>query len=100
MDDALAKHLDSQAVVELAPEQLTQLLEQARVLQHDEDAFNGPMRVLECDNRVLFLETTDKGTVVARKMASEESAMGFFKNRQAIHDRMWDGCGCKINYYK
>ena len=37
--------------------------------------------------------------VVLRPLA-EESVAEFVAQRQATYDRMWDGCGCKIDYYR
>jgi hypothetical protein len=42
-------------------------------------------------------ETPDR-VVLTRRMATREAAEAFVNDRLEIYERMWDGCGCKINY--
>jgi hypothetical protein len=34
-----------------------------------------------------------------RRFASHEEANQFVQQRLKDYERMWDGCGCKIDYY-
>jgi len=33
-------------------------------------------------------------------MKTKKEAEEFIKERLEIYNRMWDGCGCKVDYYK
>ncbi|UCC82757.1 MAG: hypothetical protein JSW46_17585 [Gemmatimonadota bacterium] len=37
---------------------------------------------------------------VLRRLSDAEEAGHFVKDRLEAYERMWDGCGCKIDYYK
>jgi len=34
-----------------------------------------------------------------RRLGGEDEARAFIRDRLDTYDRMWDGCGCKIDYY-
>jgi hypothetical protein len=36
---------------------------------------------------------------VVRLLSNSEAVRGFVKERMEQYERMWDGCGCKIDYY-
>ena len=40
------------------------------------------------------------GNALARRMPSIEDATDFVNDRLGTYERMWDGCGCKINYFE
>jgi hypothetical protein len=37
---------------------------------------------------------------VIRRLADEAAAARFVADRLATYERMWDGCGCRIDYYR
>ena len=37
---------------------------------------------------------------VVRRLAGDDEARRFVAQRMEEYERMWDGCGCKIEYYK
>ncbi len=47
----------------------------------------------------LARETSDKGEIILRAFSSEFALNAFIKGRVDIYERMWDGCGCKVDYY-
>jgi hypothetical protein len=46
------------------------------------------------------LEQPSAGERVLRRLSDAEEAQRFVKGRLEAYERMWDGCGCKIDYYK
>ena len=58
------------------------------------------IRILKYDNSIVIQELSDKNEVVLRLAGSIESAVLFVQKRMETYDKMWDGCGCKIYYYK
>jgi hypothetical protein len=38
-------------------------------------------------------------TLLLRKLAGSAAANALVYERLASHERMWDGCGCKVDYY-
>lgn len=36
---------------------------------------------------------------VVRRLGDAATAAAFVKERLSDYERMWDGCGCKVDYY-
>jgi len=36
---------------------------------------------------------------VVRLLGNEATARSFVEHRMAQYERMWDGCGCRVDYY-
>jgi hypothetical protein len=99
--DDLLRRLKRERVTVLGAKELSDLLEAADVIRERETRISGPIRVLRVGEHVLVQERTSAtGDVVVRELASEEKAERFVEQRMADYDRMWDGCGCKIDYYE
>ena len=81
-------------------EALSGLLETAEVLRQDNTCVAGWIRILSVDGAILVQEETPDGNALARRMPSIEDANDFVNDRLGIYERMWDGCGCKINYFE
>jgi uncharacterized lipoprotein YehR (DUF1307 family) len=54
---------------------------------------------LKIDGDLLLQEKTTKDEFLIRRMKSKEEAEELIKHRLEIYNRMWDGCGCRVNYY-
>jgi hypothetical protein len=81
--------------------ELSDLIEAAELLREEETHFAGRIRVLRVDDRILVQEQEPKSKkLVIRAFPSEKEAERFVDDRLSTYDRMWDGCGCKIDYYK
>ena len=52
------------------------------------------------ENLFYVQENTDKGEIIIKHFETEVEAMNLVNDRMEIYDKMWDGCGCKINYYE
>ena len=104
-EDAMNGHelvtkLQTQAPIPVDREVLVGLLETAEVLRQDNTCVAGWIRVLSVDGVILVQEETPDGNALARRMLSIEDANDFVNDRLASYERMWDGCGCKINYFE
>jgi len=45
------------------------------------------------------VERPGAGRRVVRPLPDEEAVRRFVADRLTAYERMWDGCGCKIDYY-
>ena len=95
----LTKELSTSESVAIDRETLAGLLEKADVLRQDDTCIAGMIRILSFDGAILVQEETPDREVLARAMATREDAETFVSDRLEIYERMWDGCGCKINYF-
>ena len=99
--DDFLRRLERERVAVLDASELSDLLEATEVIRERDTRIAGPIRILRAGEHVLVQErTSTTGDVVVREVASEEEAVRFVEQRMADYDRMWDGCGCKIDYYE
>ncbi len=91
--------LHYRGLVAIDRDTLRELIDAADVLREDDTHVAGWIRVLAVGDSVLVQEETPKGEVLVRRMASRESADSFVDLRMQSYERMWDGCGCKVDYH-
>jgi hypothetical protein len=89
----------SPKVRRVTPRELERLLARARPLRDPVDTLTGPLRLLELDGALLVQETTDRGEHVVREIPDRDTAERLIEDRIDSYERMWDGCGCKIDYW-
>jgi hypothetical protein len=95
----LVARLESQDPIPVDRETLLGLLEAAEILRQDNTCVAGWIRILSVDGAILVQEETPEGNALARRLPSIEDANRFVDDRLGTYERMWDGCGCKINYF-
>jgi hypothetical protein len=90
--------IQRQAIVTLGPEELGELLELAETVREVDTCLSGWIRILTIADNLIVQEQTPEGEVLVRRMASIEDAERFVEQRLIAYERMWDGCGCRIDY--
>ena len=78
---------------------LKNLLSVAKVIQEKDTHISGMIRLLQLDGKLLIQEKSNKGEFLVRLMKTKKEADDFIKERLDTYNRMWDGCGCKVDYY-
>jgi hypothetical protein len=91
--------LVQRAIVTLDAEALPQLLEAAEVIREVDTCLTGWIRILRFENQFAVQERTPEGEVLVRRLDSREAAELFVERRLRDYERMWDGCGCSIDYH-
>ena len=86
-------------VVELSVGDADQVLGVGRLIREEDTKISGPIRIVEVDGLVAVLEQTPKNVILIRALPSIADAQRLVEDRLEIYDRMWDGCGCKVNYF-
>jgi hypothetical protein len=89
---------EEQAIVTLDAEALPQLLEAAEVVREVDTCLTGWIRILRIENQFAVQEQTPEGEVLVRRLDSRGTAEHFVEQRLRDYERMWDGCGCTIDY--
>lgn len=74
------------------------ILLRAGVLREEDTTLSGPIRVLALDGGLWVQEQAPDGRRLLRRFDDRAAADAFVDRRLEIYDRMWDGCGCKIDY--
>ena len=81
-------------------DELSELIASAELLREEETHLAGKIRVLRVGDRILVQEQhPETKKLILHEFPSEEEAGRFVEDRLKAYDRIWDGCGCKIDYY-
>ena len=96
----LPRRLERRAIVALQADDLSDLLDLADTLCEENTSIAESIRILRIDGRIMVQEQLpDTKEVVVRELSSRKEAELFVEKRLKAYERMWDGCGCKIDYF-
>jgi hypothetical protein len=96
----LIKEFKSKKVLLLPKVELDTLLKSSEILIVKDTVINDKVRILKVDNIFLFQEITNKDEIAFRKFNHLKDAEALVQDRLAVYENMWNGCGCKVNYYE
>jgi hypothetical protein len=97
--DELIIEFENKKIVFVTENQLEQILSDTEQIIEENTIVNNFIRILKYQDYLLIQEMTDKNEIALRKAESLQQALAFIKERMELYDKMWDGCGCKIDYY-
>lgn len=69
------------------------------VLERHDTGAKGEILVVKQGDALAIVEQPKPGEFVLRPMEGKDRVTIFVEQRLAAYDRIWDGCGCKIDYY-
>ena len=72
---------------------------QREALESVRVAFAGDLVLLRREDAFAALEQPAPDGWVVRRLGGRAEADAFLKDRLAQYERMWDGCGCRIDYF-
>lgn len=96
----LIKEFKSKKVLLLPKVELDTLLKSSEILIVKDTVINDKVRILKVDNIFFFQEITNKDEIALRKFNRLKDAEALVQDRLAVYENMWNGCGCKVNYYE
>lgn len=96
----LISALESRPFLVIDTGALEELLAATTTLREVDTGMSGLIRVLAAGDSMLVQEKSDTGEILVRRVADRAAADILVGARLEIYDRMWDGCGCKIDYYR
>ncbi len=79
--------------------ELNELLLKSQIIVEKDTLISDKIRLLKHNNQLILQEKTTKDEYLIRMVKSVEEGEELIKQRMEIYDRMWDGCGCKVDYY-
>ncbi len=97
--DSLMDELKEKSIIILNSNELDMLLAGATLISEKDTLISGYIRIYKYQEHYLTQESTPKGEIVLRYFNMLQDAEELVNNHLEIYDKMWDGCGCKINYY-
>jgi len=60
----------------------------------------GDLVIARSGDVLVAVERPTAGKRVIRRLTDESEARAFVRDRLDTYERMWDGCGCKVDYYR
>ncbi len=96
--DVLLEKLGEASRLGLSPDELASLLQEADLVREEDTCISGMIRILRLKNTVLVQEETPEREIVVRIRPTVEAEEEFVAGRLETYERMWDGCGCKVDY--
>ncbi|HEY4756254.1 MAG TPA: hypothetical protein VIH28_09375 [Ignavibacteriaceae bacterium] len=94
------KRFNIEKYIVISDEELTVLLNFSKIVFEHDTKLRDFIRILRIKKLFYLQEKTNKGEIIIRQFKNEADAMNLVNDRMGIYDKMWDGCGCKINYYE
>ncbi len=98
--DKIIEGLQKQKLLILPKENLDEILNNGTVLEDKDTLMSDHIRIIKLNEIILIQEITSKNELAVRIAESIEQAKHFVNERMETYERMWDGCGCKVNYYE
>jgi hypothetical protein len=81
-------------------EELEKLLSHSETIIEKDTHISDKIRLLKLGNDLIIQEKTSKDELLIRIVKTKKEAEDLIDQRLEIYDKMWDGCGCKVNYYE
>jgi hypothetical protein len=85
--------------VVLSVEQWTRLCAEFEEVERHATMAAGDLLLIRTVAGLAAVEQPNSDERVIRLLGGTEEARRFVGERLALYERMWDGCGCKIDYY-
>lgn len=92
--------LNDHKILLLPPEKLDVILSNTEIIDDRDTLISDHIRILKDKDEILIQEITSKNELSIRIMNSIDEAEVFLEKRMETYEKMWDGCGCNVNYYE
>jgi hypothetical protein len=98
--ERLNNRFESEKILAISNEELNAFLKSSQIIYEQDTRLRDFIRIVQNGDSYFLQETSNKQEIILRKFDKISDAMKLVKERLEIYDKMWDGCGCKINYYE
>lgn len=98
--EALCEHLGRGEIVALPLETWTALAPAFVPVESHDTQISGELAILRGPCGLVAVEIPRLSERAVRPLPSLEDAHRFVEQRLATYERMWNGCGCRVDYYR
>jgi len=84
----------------ISEEQLKKLKNSSKLIYEENTLISDYIRIFKMNEFYIFQERTPKGEILIRKFDDESKAKQLINSRLDIYEKMWNGCGCKVDYFE
>jgi hypothetical protein len=96
----LQRGLEAGEIVRLDRDDWDSCRDRFRVMERHDTGLRGELLIVAGAAGLAVVEEPSTVERVVRPLPSLQAARELLADRLATYDRMWDGCGCKIDYYR
>lgn len=96
----LDRRLDAEGIVALEVEEWEALQESVEEVESHPTFLAGDLVIVRLEGSLAAVEEPRSTERVVRRLPDEEAARRFVEDRLQTYERTWDGCGCKVEYYR
>ncbi len=96
--EELTRRLGAEAIVRMAAADWEEVQGAFEVVERHRTFLAGELVIVRGDAGLLAVEEPSPGERVLRRLADEGEMRRFVEDRLETYERMWDGCGCKVEY--
>jgi hypothetical protein len=95
----LSRRLKAGRIVPLSVAAWTAVAGEFEQVERHDTLIAGDLLIVRTDAGLAAVEQPNSGERVVRQLGSVREAKAFVQQRLDLYERMWDGCGCKVDYY-
>jgi len=97
--DELVARLADGGILSVSTPEWERAAERFEEVERHDTYLAGDLVILRGPHGLVALESPRQAERVLRPLADDAVARQFVADRLALYERMWDGCGCKVDYY-
>jgi len=97
--EELRDRLDTEGIVPIPVAVWSDLAFEFEEVERHPTFVAGELLIVRGGARLAAVEAPSSGERVIRRLADAEEVRRFVKQRLDQYERMWDGCGCRVDYY-
>ena len=98
--DKLLEKVKNGKVTIVTGDQLNEILDAYEIIREEDTYLSDKIRLLKRGKQFLVQEKSTRQELLLRGFPTEQAAHDFINQRQETYENMWNGCGCKVNYYQ
>ena len=98
--DEFKREVSLGGTVPLSAEEWTEFSQSFPLEERHQTQLAGELLILRFGEAFLAVESPSRGARVARTLGGLEDVRAFVARRMEEYERMWDGCGVKVDYYE
>lgn len=98
--DELNRRLLSETILTLEPAEWAGVSDAFEEVERHSTLIAGDLLIARGESGWVAVEEPSPRERVVRRLADEAEVRAFVKDRLDTYERMWDGCGCKVEYWR
>ena len=95
----VVEHLQEEPLLALDGSEWADIADQFEVTECHSTSMSGDLLIIRLESCYAAVEQPVPDKRVIRRLNDMDEVRRFVADRLEVYERMWDGCGCKIDYY-